>query len=154
MVSFVHLWLYFAGFKIVVELLHAPFLNYFNLCMVHASQKGGGDYPTNLFFYCWVIYIIVPLYRRKFCDAHIILVFVLLHLLDDVLKKNTKVKIFIQFLPSEQICAFWLWNTVFTNKCVFLMVSRAKYFYSKIFLKALFYHFKKLRFYSVHICVT
>ena len=43
------------------------------LYMVHASQKG--DHDTNIFFSFLIIYIKVPLYRRKFCDGHIILVF-------------------------------------------------------------------------------
>ena len=34
--------------------------------------KGAGDCRT--IFFLFIIYIVVPLYRRKFCDGHIILV--------------------------------------------------------------------------------
>ena len=45
----------------------------YNLYMVHASQKGW-EYHINLIFSFLITYIIVPLYRRKFCDGRIILV--------------------------------------------------------------------------------
>ena len=41
--------------------------------MVHSSQKEG-DFYSNLKFSFLIIYIMVPLYRRKFCDGHTILV--------------------------------------------------------------------------------
>ena len=44
--------------------------------MVHALQKEG-DCHTNLNFSFLIIYILVPLYIRKFCDGHIILEFFL-----------------------------------------------------------------------------
>ena len=37
-------------------------------------KKEGENCNTNLFFYFLIIYIVVPLYRRKFYDGHIILV--------------------------------------------------------------------------------
>ena len=95
MISFIHLWLYFAGIKIVCSFLKLSCILY----MVHASQKGGGisiliNFFLNIFiivplckrkfcddniilvlnFSFLIIYIIVPLCKRKFCDGHIILV--------------------------------------------------------------------------------
>ena len=43
--------------------------------MVHASEKKGGGRRTYLNFSFLIIYIIVPLYKRKFRDSHIILVY-------------------------------------------------------------------------------
>ena len=50
-----------------------------NLYMLYVSPKGGGrtdeTYFLKLFFHSFTfILIIVPLYGRKFCDGHIILV--------------------------------------------------------------------------------
>ena len=39
--------------------------------MVHASEKKGG---IAILFFFLIIYIIVPLYRRKFSNGHIILI--------------------------------------------------------------------------------
>ena len=66
LISFAHVWLYFTG--------------YYNLCMLYISPKGGGlTYFLKLFFH-WVTFILIIflLYRRKFCDSHIILVYFLL----------------------------------------------------------------------------
>ena len=71
LIFFVHVGLYFVEIKIVCSFFK---LSYYNLYIIHASQKGGGDCHTNLNFSFSIIYIIVPLYRRKFFDGYIILV--------------------------------------------------------------------------------
>ena len=53
-------------------------LSFYNLYMVHASQKGGGIGIVIYIFLFLIIYIIVQLYRRKFCDHHIILIYFVL----------------------------------------------------------------------------
>ena len=75
LISFAHVWLYFTGIKIVCSFLK---LNCYNLDMFYTSPKGGDWH--NIFFliiypFIYFILILVPLYRRKFCDGHIILVF-------------------------------------------------------------------------------
>ena len=49
---------------------------------MHASQKKGGG-AFLIFDFFLIIYIIIPLYRRKFCDGHIILGFfiIIIHML-------------------------------------------------------------------------
>ena len=65
LISFVHVWLCFAGIKI----FHSFFLICYNLYMAHASRKEWGDCHTNLIFSFLIIYITTLLFRRKFCDV-------------------------------------------------------------------------------------
>ena len=48
--------------------------------MVHALQKGE-DYHTNLNFSFSMIYIIFLLCRRKFCERHIVLVYIVCYII-------------------------------------------------------------------------
>ena len=72
LISFVHLWFYFADINTVCSFLK---ISCHNLYMVHISQEGRGDCYTDYFSFIIIIIekycIIVPLYRRKFCDGHI-----------------------------------------------------------------------------------
>ena len=65
--------------------------------MVHAEQKGKRDCHTNLIFL--IIYAIIPLYRRMFCDGHVILVFLLiLHLLQRCRQHSVQINIQMNIL--------------------------------------------------------
>ena len=59
------------------QLIVCPYfkLNGYNLYMVRASEKGEEGDCYAIFFSFLIIHIVVPLYKRKFCDGHIILVF-------------------------------------------------------------------------------
>ena len=48
-------------------------LSSYNLYIVHASQKRGNCH-SNLIFSFLIMYIVVSLHWRKFCDGHIILI--------------------------------------------------------------------------------
>ena len=61
-------------------------------------RKRGGDSHTNLNFPFLIINIIVPLYRRKFCDGHIILGL--------ILQQNILPQLFI-YCDRVLICIFW-----------------------------------------------
>ena len=50
----------------------ALFWNY--VVIIWRITRGGGDWKTNFDFSFLIIYVIVPLHRRKFCDGRIILV--------------------------------------------------------------------------------
>ena len=77
LISFAHVWLFFTGIKTVCSSLK---LNFYNLCMLYASPKWGGGTTIIIFKKLFIhsfnfILIILSLYRRKFCDGHIILIF-------------------------------------------------------------------------------
>ena len=72
LISVAHVWLYGGGVKIVCSFVEIKVIV---ICTWYMHLKGGReDCHANLNFSFLIIYIIVPFYRRKFCDGHIILV--------------------------------------------------------------------------------
>ena len=77
---------------ILSVLKSSALLSCYNLCMVNALQKGG-DRHTNLNCSFLIIYIIVPLCRRKFCDSHVILVFFFFFAFELRIKEETGLRL-------------------------------------------------------------
>ena len=64
--------MYITGNKTICSFVK---LNCYNLYRLYVSPRAGGTNVTYFFLIHFFILITVPLYRRKFCDGLIILVF-------------------------------------------------------------------------------
>ena len=82
------------GIKIVCSFLKLS-------CAWCMHRQRGKDCHTNLDFSFLIIYIIFPLYRRKFCDGRSILVFHLKKIISIVIIIFKKIKFFTTIISSK-----------------------------------------------------